>query len=194
MNAWIKKIHMYAGLLNFTILCVFGLAGVIVTADAPDIFHAGNEPATAIVPFAAPSAASDKDVADLMVRQVGPRHTGKPSIRRDAEHRLVADNYSVNGLVRLTLLEPQGQMKIETYRNSIWRFIDNAHATTLQESTTTWAPNAWAWYIEIAIWSLLLMALSGLWLGLVTRWNYWWTKAALIAGTISFALFCVVLK
>jgi len=24
MNAWIKKIHIYTGLFNFTILCVFG--------------------------------------------------------------------------------------------------------------------------------------------------------------------------
>ena len=44
MNAWIKKIHMYAGLFNFTILCVFGLAGLVVTADAPDIFHTGSNP------------------------------------------------------------------------------------------------------------------------------------------------------
>jgi hypothetical protein len=38
MNTWIRKIHMYTGLLNFTILCVFGLAGLVVTAEAPDIF------------------------------------------------------------------------------------------------------------------------------------------------------------
>jgi hypothetical protein len=46
MNTWIKKIHMYTGLLNFTILCVFGLAGLVVTAEAPDIFKAGTVPSS----------------------------------------------------------------------------------------------------------------------------------------------------
>src|SRR6185369_9037818 len=105
MNAWIRKIHMYAGLLNFTILCVFGLAGLVVTAEAPDIFKAGTVPVVTTLPFHSPSSASDQQVGELIRERLQPAHAGKPNIRRDAQHQLVADFYSVNGLVRATLLE-----------------------------------------------------------------------------------------
>ena len=87
--------------------------------------------------------------------------TAEAHIRRDAQHRLVADFYSVNGLVRATLLESEGQLQVETRRNSIWRFFDNAHATTIQETASDWASGAWAWYIELSIWSLMLDGAHG---------------------------------
>lgn len=194
MNAWLMKLHMYTGLLNFTILCVFGLAGLVVTAESPDIFRGGSVPVTTTVPFRAPTSASDKEVGDLIGAQLQPRHAGKANVRRNAQHQLVADFYSVNGLVRATLIEPAGRLEIETRRNSIWRFFDNAHATTIQETATDWAPMVWSWYIELAIWSLMFMALTGTWLGLTTRWNYWWTKASFLAGTLGFAVFYMVQK
>jgi len=36
------------------------------------------------------------------------------------------------------------------------------------------------------IWSLIAMSLSGLWLGLSTRWNYRWTRVSLAAGALAF--------
>ncbi len=194
MLAWIRKIHMYAGLLNFTILCLFGMAGLVVTAEAPDIFHAGNMPAVSSVPFRASPSASDKEVGAAIAEQLQPRHSGHPNVRRNAAHQLVADFYSVNGLVRVTVLEAEGMLRVETLRNSIWRFFDNAHATTIQETARDWAPSVWAWYIEISIWSLIAMALTGLWLGLASRWNLWWTKASFVAGTLAFAVFYMVEK
>lgn len=194
MNDWIMKIHMYTGLLNFTILCVFGLAGLVVTADAPDIFHSGVQPVVATVAFRAPGTASDKEVGDLIGAFLHPPHAGKANVRRNEQHQLVADFYSVNGLVRATLLETEGKLQVETRRNSIWRFFDNAHATTIQETATDWAPGAWAWYIELSIWSLMLMAFTGAWLGLTLRWNYWWTKASFLTGTVGFAIFYMVQK
>ena len=185
---------MYTGLLNFTILCVFGLAGLVATADAPDIFHAGTVPVVTSLPFRAPGSASDQQVGELIRDQLQPKHAGKPNVRRDARHQLVADFYSVNGLVRATLLEGESQLRVEIRRNSIWRFFDNAHATTIQNAASDWAPAAWAWYIELSIWSLMLMALTGLWLGLTTRWPFWWTKASLVTGTVGFAIFCWVQK
>src|SRR6478672_10788498 len=123
MNTWIKKIHMYTGLLNFTILCVFGLAGLVATAEVPDIFQAGTVPVATTLPFRAPGSASDQQVGELIREQLRPAHAGEPNIRRDAQHQLVADFYSVNGLVRATLLEGEGQLLVETRRNSIWRFF-----------------------------------------------------------------------
>ena len=164
------------------------LAGLVATAEAPDIFKAGTVPVVTTLPFRAPGSASDQQVGDLIREQLQPPHAGKPNVRRDDQHRLVADFYSVNGLVRATLLEGEGQLQVETRRNSIWRFFDNAHATTIQETTSDWALGAWAWYIELSIWSLMLMALTGVWLGVTTRWPFWWTKTSLVAGTLGFAI------
>ncbi len=194
MSVWIRKIHIYAGLFNFMMVCIFGMAGIVVTAGAPDIFSAGNRPSVSSVAFQAPGSASDQDVGMLIADKLRPRNAGKPNVRRNANHQLVADFYSVNGLVRATLLESEGRLQVETLRNSIWRFIDNAHATTIQETASEWAPNAWALYVEISIWSLMLMALTGMWLGVTARWNYWWTKAALAAGTAAFFLFYALEK
>ncbi len=188
MNTWIKKIHMYAGLLNLTILCVFGLAGLVATAEAPDIFEPGTMPAVMKLPFIAPGSASDQQVGEVIREKLQPAHSGKPDVQRDAQHRLVADFYNVNGLVRATLLESEGQLQVETRRSSIWRFFDNAHSTTIGGTASDWARDSWGWYIELSIWSLMLMALTGVWLGLTTRWQFWWTKASLIAGSLGFAI------
>ena len=185
---------MYTGLLNFTILCVFGLAGLVATAEAPDIFEVGTVPVVTTLPFRVPGSASDQQVGEIIREQLQPSHAAKPTVHRDAQHRLVADFYSVNGLVRATLLESESQLRVETRRNSIWRFLDNAHATTIQEEEAGWAIGAWAWYIELSIWSLMLMALTGIWLALTTRWPFWWTKASLVAGTLGFVIFYWVQK
>ena len=186
VNLWVRKLHIYAGLLNFTALTVFGLAGLVVTMDAPDIFKSGIPPGTITRDFTAPATASDKEVAAQIASLLQPAHAGLPNIHRDTEHHLVADMYSVNGLVRATVLDKSSQLRVETYRNSIWRFFDNAHATTISEKTGDNAVHAWAWYIELSIWSLVAMTLSGVWLGVTSRWNFRWTRVSLAAGCAAF--------
>ncbi len=189
MNIWIRKVHMYLGLLNFTFLILFGLAGLVVTAEAPDIFSQKRGPEAASRDFTAPPGASDREVAKLLAATIAPRHANEPLVRRNAANQLVADFYSVNGLTRVTLLESEHRAQIQTFRNSIWRFIDNAHATTIGERSESAAVHAWAWYIELSIWSLVAMALTGLWLGVTARWKFRWTRVALAAGGAAFLLF-----
>lgn len=188
MTQWIRRIHLYLGLLNFSLLIVFGLAGLVVTMEAPDIFHQKAGPKVEVREFAAPPSASDREVAALIAQSIDPKHAGPPVVRRTPPNQLVAEFYSVNGMVRATLLPGERQVEVRTFRNSIWRFIDNAHATTIAERGGGGAVRAWAWYIEFSIWSLIAMVASGLWLGLRVRWNYRWTRVALAAGSAAFAL------
>jgi len=194
MLQWIRRLHFYAGLLNFTALVVFGMAGLVVTFDAPDIFHAGNKPLVTTRPFTAPGAASDREVAALIRDAVKPANAGPPVIRRNAAHQLETDFYSVNGLIRVIFDEKAGRISIETWRNSIWRFIDNAHASTIGEQSSGAAIRAWVWYIEFSIWCLIFMTLTGVWLGVGARWSYRWTSVSLAAGCIAFLMFWVVGK
>jgi hypothetical protein len=178
---------MYLGLVNFSLLMVFGLAGLVVTCEAPDIFRQKRGAAVSYRDFTPPPNASDREAAELLSRTLEPAHAGQPVVRRNGANQLVADFYSVNGLVRATFLEGDERVRVETFRNSIWRFLDNAHATTVSEEARGPVIRAWAWYIELSIWSLILMTASGLWLGIVKRWNYRWTRISLAAGGAVFA-------
>jgi hypothetical protein len=188
MNLWIRRIHMYLGLVNFSLLMVFGLAGLVVTCEAPDIFKQKQGPAVEFLDFTPPPSASDREVAQLIAQVLQPAHAGPPVIRRNGANQLVTEFYSINGLLRATLLESQHRLQTQTFRNSIWRFIDNAHATTISEETRSSAVRAWAWYIELSIWSLVAMTLSGLWLGVTARWNFRWTRVSLAAGSAAFVV------
>src|SRR5262249_36764566 len=99
MQAWIKKIHMYLGLLNFVTLTVFGFAGLNATlqtgrGDLPPV--AG----TRYVPFAPAPDANDKQVADAMFEAVKiplSNPVPKQAIRRDEENQIVLTFYTLNG-------------------------------------------------------------------------------------------------
>ncbi len=179
---------MYTGLFNFSLLLVLGLAGLVVTAEAPDIFAKGHPPVVSTRAFAAPPSASDKEVGQIIARELSPPNSGPPYVHRDASHELVADFYGPNGLVRATLLEPPGELRVETYRNSIWRFFDNVHATTIRDQSTSPTVRGWAWYIECCIWSMIFMTLSGVWLGVSARWQFRWSRVALASGVFVFAV------
>jgi hypothetical protein len=86
-------------------------------------------------------------------------------------------------------LEQEHRLEIQTWRNSIWRFFDNVHATTIADRSPDPVVRAWTWYIELSIWSLIGMCLSGIWLGVASRWRFTWARIALGAGCAVFAVF-----
>jgi hypothetical protein len=183
---WIRRLHMYLGLLNFSLLIVFGTAGLAATAGLPELF---SEPSSiASHSFTPPPDSSDRDVARLIAALIQPHYAGDPVMRRNESNQLVTDFNTINGRVRATLLESEHRVEVRTFRNSIWRFIDNAHSTTISQRSRDSVVLAWAWYIEFSIWSLSLMAISGLWLGIASRWNSGWTRASLAAGAAAFAV------
>jgi hypothetical protein len=68
------------------------------------------------------------------------------------------------------VLEDEDQLRIETLRNGFWRYVSNLHATLrVHDHSGDWRVGLWTWYVELALWSLILMALSGLYLWLSSR-------------------------
>jgi hypothetical protein len=104
------------------------------------------------------------------------------AIQRDKDQSLFLNFYTVNGFRKVTALEKQGLLRIESSRTSLLEFINGAHSTTLQWAARRFLVQAWAWYNEVATWSLLLMALSGVLLWLLTRPRYWPGAAAFTIG------------
>src|SRR5262245_57927308 len=113
MNHWIRRIHLYLGLVNFSLLIVFGLAGLVVTFEAPDIFKQKQGPAVELLAFTPPPSASDREVGQLLANLLQPAHAGPPVIRRNAANQLIAEFYSVNGMVRATLLESERRVQVQ---------------------------------------------------------------------------------
>ncbi len=188
MNAWIRKLHLYSGLLNFSVLMVFGIAGLVATFHAPDIFEQPSVHTITTQDFGAPPSASDKEVMAAIAQALQIRMAELPNPHRNAQHQLTADFYDANGMRRVTLLEPEHRFQVETRRNNIWRFIDNLHATTFREGAGWSAQHLWGWYTEIATLSMIWMIVSGLWLGFGQRWNFRWTQISAAIGVIAFAV------
>jgi len=188
MNAWVRKLHMYSGLLNFSILMVFGIAGLVASANAPDIFQRPALHTITTQDFNVPPSASDKEVVGAIADALRIRVAELPNPQRNPHHQLTVDFYNPNGLRRVTLLEPDHRLQVETFRNSIWRFFDNMHATTLREGAPWTAQRLWGWYIEIATLSMIWMIASGIWLGLGQRWSLRWTQFSAALAVIAFGI------
>jgi hypothetical protein len=172
MHELIKKIHMYTGLLNFTILVVFGIAGLQATFQAGPERRPKRTPEVRFLEFTASPRMSDPELAEhvyqaLQIPLAAP--VPKFAIRRDPENRLALNFYTVNGIERATVLENENRVRIETTRNSIWQYFNSLHTTTMQARAPDLRIRLWGYYNELAIWSLIGMAASGVYLWLSSR-------------------------
>jgi hypothetical protein len=190
VTALLKKVHMYVGLLNFSILAVFGIAGIEATLRGGALFERQWSPPR-YEPFAPPPNASDAAVAELAFQQLRlPLTNSLPgfALRRNNQNALVLDFYHVNGLHRVTVLESAQQLKVESSRVSVSQFLNNLHTHTARGPHAHWALRLWGWYNEFAIWSLLGMVVSGLYLWLASRPSLRWAQAMFAVGAGGFAI------
>ena len=184
----VRKIHIYAGLLVFTQLILYGIAGLVAT------FEPFERPKQSIsqreVPFTAPPSATDKEVAALVYRELAlPLTRPMPDwyLRRTPDHHLLLDFLNINGIWRVVVLEDQRKLRVERIRNSAWLFLDDMHASTLADREAPRLIRAWAVWNEAAMWSLLAFCATGAWLWLGTRPQWLWAWSALGAGAVAVA-------
>ena len=189
MHALIKKIHMYVGLLNFTILIVFGITGLTATFEQAPAAKPKPEPLISMEDYTPPPNSSDKQVADH-IHQTRIKGFAHPIpdwfLRRDKQKNLQLDFYSPNGMRRVIVLEKENKIRIENNPVGMWDFISRMHATTIRADAIDWRMRLWTWYTEFSIWSLIAMALSGLYLWLASRASYKWAIVSFAAGSGSF--------
>jgi uncharacterized iron-regulated membrane protein len=184
----IIKLHIYAGLLTFTQIVIYGIAGVVAT------FQAGPErPKLAVsvrhVPFTAPASATDKQVADAVYRTLQlPLTRPMPDwfLRRTPENDLLLDFYNINGIWRVVVLEREHRLRIEQIRNSLPYFVSDVHAATTGDREAPLVIRLWAIYNEAAMWCLLAFTASGLYLWLTARARRWWPWGLLAAAMVAF--------
>ena len=184
----LKKIHMYTGLLTFSALIVFGVAGVHATLrdlSQPDQPKAKIEH----VDFVVQGNLTDKQLADRVYETLKPPLAGrlkKRALRHDAQGNLVLPFHTVNGLRRVTVLEKENRLLVATERLSLAKTLNALHATVPRWAAPDLRVRLWAYYMEMAIWSLIGMSLSGVYLWLAVRPGSRWGQVSFGAGSAAF--------
>ena len=190
MRNLVLKLHIYAGLLTFTQLMVYGFAGLAATAQtAPERLKVPHT--IRHTTFAPPPSASDKQVADAVYRELKlPLTRPMPlfAIKRNADNDLQLDFYNINGIYRVVVLERENRLRIEEIRNSLAIFLEDMHAITINDPEAPRLLRVWAFYNEVAMWCLLTFVGSGLYLWLSAQARSWWAWGSLAAGTAAFAV------
>jgi uncharacterized iron-regulated membrane protein len=197
MNALIKKVHIYLGLLNFSILLVFGIAGLHATLDPGPERRIRPEPTARYEAFTAAAAANDMEIAEAVYRQLALPLTApvpKFALRRDRDNNLAMDFYTPNGVSRVTVLERENRVRVDTTRVGFWSYLDNLHSTTIVQRSADVRMRLWVYYNEFAIWSLLGMTFSGAYLGISSRPGYGPARYALGLGCALFIALYVVTR
>ncbi len=195
MTGVIRKLHIYAGLLVFTQLIVYGIAGLVATFSG---FERPKKPiAVRYVPFTVPPSATDKQVSDLVYRTLNlPLNRPIPDwfLRRTPDHHLLLDFYNVNGIRSVVVLEDEGKLRIEDIRNSTWLFLEDIHASTPGDQEAPRLVRIWSFWNEAGIWMLLGFCISGVWQWIALRPRFYWAWTSFGLGTIALAVMWAVFR
>jgi hypothetical protein len=176
---------MYTGLVNFTALFVFGVTGLLATFASHPFQWRRPEPVIHYIPFDPPGGATDKQLADAAYDLVKPPLAGPPppGAKRNRNHDVEMTFYTPNGNTRVTVLENEKRLAITTHGLNAFQYLSTLHEMTPRNPSPDIRMRLWAWYNEAAIWSLVAMTLSGVYLWLATRPSHRWAQASLAVGT-----------
>ena len=182
----IARLHTYTGLLTFVNLMVFGIVGLSAALEPKP---AGGAWQSREMPLRLDPALPDRAVAERVCAELGltlATPIQNAVIQHDRSGRLLLDFWHANGRHRVTVLREQGTIRVEVQRKSLWSYLDTLHTTTAVFRTGDWRMRLWAWYNEFAMWSLLAMLASGVWLWLSRNPRHRWAQVSLALGSAVF--------
>jgi hypothetical protein len=108
------------------------------------------------------------------------------AIQHDSQHRLVLDFQHANGRQRVTFPEG-GRLRVEETRAPLDRYLASLHVASAAFHPGDWRMQAWSYYNEFAMWCLIGMTATGVWLWLTRHPRHRWAMASFAAGTGVFA-------
>lgn len=193
LRTTVLKLHIYAGLLTFAQLVIYGTAGLVATMQ-PGLERPKVPRAVRYIPFTAPENATDRQVADAVYRLVDPplaRPVPDWFLRRTPENDLLLDFYNINGIRRVVVLEREQRLRVEEIHNGPGYFLSDVHAATTGDREAPAVVRAWAVYNEAAMWCLLAFTASGVYLWLSAADRDRWAWACLGLGMVVITVFWV---
>jgi hypothetical protein len=182
---WIKKLHMYAGLLTFTAFVVWGVTGVhAVFLPAPEQYKPPPLSSVQEIPFRAAGNLDDEKLAQAIFDAVDiPLAGGRYNVHRDEQLNLAFNVFTINGGREVTFLEEEGIVRVAHRGNSLWGYLSSMHTAHSRRHRLTPAAIAWGYFNELSTWAFLFMTFSGLYLWIATRPGLRWAQLSLAGMT-----------
>ena len=195
MYEWVKKIHMYAGLLTFTAFVVWGVTGIhAVFLPPPGGYVPSEISSEREMPFRSPANLDDNELAEHIFETADIRLAGGHyNVHRDDDLNLAFFAYTPNGRRDFTYLEEQGIVRIGYRRNDLAGFLSSMHASHSRRGPPALSARLWGFYNELSTWAFLFMTLSGIYMWLVTRPGLRWAQAC-AAAIVSLSVFLWILN
>lgn len=190
---WLRRIHMYLGLLSSTAIFVYGVTGIHASSFTRPVERSKPVPLVAYQPARIDGTLDDNAAAkQLFARLSLPLATPPAQIRRDGDNNLVFNTYPPSGMVRVVFLEKEGRARIEKVEAPFAQLLSNLHEITMRNPSADLRVRLWKYYNEFSTWTLLLLIFTGVWLWLASRPSYRWAQLCFALGSVGFAILFAV--
>ena len=182
MYVWMKKIHMYAGLLSFMALVVWGVTGIqAVFLPGPGEWQPPPISSQKEFPFEGAGNLDDKTLAKAVFQGAALTMVGGYyNVHRDDAGNLAFLAYSANGQRELTYLEKERRVRVVFRDSGLGDFLSNMHAGHSRRGAPDTSSRLWGYYNEFSTWAFLFMVLSGIYMWVATRPGMRW--ALILSG------------
>ncbi len=186
MFQWIKKLHIYAGLLAFSAVFVWGVTGIYaVFLPGPGGYEPPPVSETREIPLPAPGDLDDKALAKHIYDSIDiPLRGGHYNIRRDEDANLAFFVFTASGRRDITYLEERGVVRMDVRQNNVADFLSTMHTAHSRRGPRTLPARMWGYYNEFSTWAFLFMTVSGLYMWLETRPGMRWAQATVGVATV----------
>jgi hypothetical protein len=187
MYDWMKKIHMYTGLLSFMAFAVWGVTGIhAIFLPRPGEWQPPPVAGHKEFFFEGDGSLDDKQLAKTIYEAAElPMRGGYYNVHRDDAGRLAFSAFTVNGLRDMTYFEKEHRVRIDFRDGDLAGFLSAMHAGHSRRGPPDLPARLWGYYNEFSTWAFLFMVLSGIYLWVATRPGMRW---ALILSAISVAV------
>ena len=182
---WVRKIHMYSGLLTFTAFVVWGVTGVhAVFLPPPGQYTPPPVSSVREMRFRAAGNLDDQKMAEAIYEAIRvPLAGGRYNVHRDDQSNLAFNIFTINGGREVTFVEKDGIVRVAHRSNSLWSYLSSMHTAHSRRHRLTAPAIAWGYYNELATWAFLFMTVSGVYLWMATRPGLRWAQLSLAGMT-----------
>jgi hypothetical protein len=193
---WVKKLHMYSGLLTFTAFIVWGVTGVhAVFLPPPAQYKPPPVSSVQEVAFQAAGGLDDEKLAQAIFDVINvPLAGGRYNVHRDEKLNLAFNVFTINGGREVTFLEEKGIVRIAHRHNSLWDYLSSMHTAHSRRHRLTPAAIAWGYFNEVSTWAFLFMTFSGLYLWIATRPGLLWAQLSLAGMTVIMLVLWITIR
>jgi hypothetical protein len=196
MYDWMKKIHMYAGLLSYMAFFVWGVAGIrAVFLPPPGGYLPPEISAQREVPFEAPGDLDDEQLSQLLFKAAEiPMSGGHYNVHRNEEGNLAFFVFTNNGRRDVTYLEEEQRIRVEIRQNGLVDFLSSMHAGHSRRGAPDLSARFWGVYNEFSTWAFFFMSLSGIYLWVATRPRLPWAQLSIGGAAAVFVILWVATR